>query len=91
MNLHFSLTMAAIGISLLFVGFDSADSIATQCSRLFSGQSSGQTAWLVVGGCICLGIGLVGAARARFAKPLSCAERGAIVRAKAQSRALTLR
>lgn len=58
-----ALALTAVGILLLLFGLGSADSIQNRFSRLFSGRFTDRTTWLIVGGCACVVIGLVGAYR----------------------------
>ncbi len=58
MNMPLSLALTVIGIVLLMVGLGSADPIENAFSRLFSGHLTGQTMWLIVGGCLCVVVGL---------------------------------
>jgi hypothetical protein len=59
MNMPLALALTIIGIVLLMLGLGSADPIENAFSRLFNGHLTGQTMWLIVGGCLSIAVGLV--------------------------------
>ncbi len=65
MNKPISIALVVVGIILLIFGLNSADSIQSAFSRVFSGRPSDESMWLIVGGCICLAIGAFGGFRSR--------------------------
>jgi len=69
MNTPIALALAfvVVGIVLLIFGLNSADSIQGAFSRLFSGHHTDKTMWLIVGGCVCLVVGVLGGIRNRRA------------------------
>ena len=60
MKMPLALAFVVVGIVLLIFGLNSADSIQDSFSRFFSGQFSDRTMWLIVGGSVCLVVGLYG-------------------------------
>ncbi|HEX3132264.1 MAG TPA: DUF3185 family protein [Planctomycetota bacterium] len=67
MKISIALAFLVIGIALLIFGLNSVDSIQSVFSRLFSGQFTDRTMWLIVGGCVCLVVGLLGSFYSRRA------------------------
>ncbi len=67
MNMSLALALLVAGIVLLIFGLNSADSIQNAFSRLFSGHLTDKTMWLIVGGSVCLVLGLFGCYRSRRA------------------------
>ncbi len=63
MNTPLAIALIVVGIVLLLVGLGSTDSIQNAFSRLFSGQFTDRTTLLIVGGCVCAVVGLVGCFR----------------------------
>ncbi len=59
MTMLHALALTVIGIVLLMFGLGSADPIENAFSRLFNGHLTGQTMWLIVGGCLCTVTGLI--------------------------------
>jgi amino acid permease len=53
-----ALAFLVIGIMLLVFGFLSADSITSSFSKFFTGHPSDRSMWLIIGGLLCLCIGL---------------------------------
>jgi hypothetical protein len=62
-----ALIFLVAGLILLIVGLNLADSFQDAFSRLFSGHLSDRTVWLVVGGAVCLVVGLFGCFQRRHA------------------------
>jgi uncharacterized protein DUF3185 len=48
----FSIALLAVGIVLLILGLNASDSISSSFSRLFTGQPTDKTVWLLIGGCV---------------------------------------
>jgi hypothetical protein len=67
MNMSLALTLLIAGIVLLVFGLGSADSIQNAFLRFFTGHFTDRTMWLIVGGCICAAVGLLGCYRCRRA------------------------
>jgi hypothetical protein len=67
MNMPLALTLTVVGLVLLVIGLGSADSILNSFSRFFTGHLTDRTMWLVVGGSVCLIVGLFGGFRGRRA------------------------
>ncbi len=67
MNVPVALVLVVVGIVLLIFGLSSADSIQSAFSRLFSGHPTDKTMWLIIGGCVCLVLGVLGGFRGRRA------------------------
>ncbi|HYE07469.1 MAG TPA: DUF3185 family protein [Planctomycetota bacterium] len=67
MKMSLAIALVIVGIVLLIVGLGSADSIQNAFSRLFSGELTGKTMWLIVGGCVLAVVGLIGCMRSRRA------------------------
>jgi hypothetical protein len=67
MNIPLALTLIVAGIVLLVIGLGSMDSIQNAFSRLFTGHLTDHTMWLVVGGSVCLIVGIFGCYRSRRA------------------------
>ncbi len=67
MKMSLAVALIIVGIALLIFGLGSADSIQNAFSRLFSGEFTGRTMWLIIGGCVCAVVGLIGCIRSRRA------------------------
>ena len=67
MNMPVALALIVVGIVLLIFGLGSADSIQNAFSRAFTGHFTDRTMWLIVGGCICFVVGVLGCYRYRRA------------------------
>lgn len=67
MNTPIALALVVAGIVLLVFGLNSADSIQSAFSRLFSGHPTDKTMWLIVGGSVCLVLGVIGGFRSQRA------------------------
>jgi uncharacterized membrane protein YidH (DUF202 family) len=60
MKIQVALAFVIIGIVLLLIGTNSWDAIQSAFSKLFSGQFSDHTMWLILGGTLCLVLGFFG-------------------------------
>lgn len=60
MKIQLALAFLIVGIVLLLFGTNSWDAILNAFSRLFSGNLTDHTMWLVLGGAVCLVCGLFG-------------------------------
>jgi hypothetical protein len=56
------LALLVLGIVLLVLGANASDSISSSFSRLFTGQPTDKTVWLLIGGCVATLAGLGGLA-----------------------------
>ncbi len=62
-NKLLGLALLAIGIVLLVFGFIESDSVSSSFSRLFTGQPTDKTVWLLIGGAVLTIGGLADLAR----------------------------
>jgi hypothetical protein len=60
MNKALSLALLGIGVVLLVLGVNASDSISSSFSRLFTGEPTDKTVWLLIGGCVATLVGLGG-------------------------------
>lgn len=60
MKMPVALAILVVGIILLLFGLNSSGSIQDSFSRFFSGQFSDRTMWFIVGGSVCVVVGLYG-------------------------------
>ena len=60
MKIQVALAFLIVGIVLLIFGTNSWDAIQGAFSRLFSGQFTDHSMWLVIGASLCLVLGLFG-------------------------------
>ena len=65
MNNIVGLAIFAVGIVLLIFGFNESQSFASEVSRVFSGNPSDHSMWMLVGGGLAVVAGLVLALRNR--------------------------
>ena len=63
MNKVISLALLVTGVVLLALGFIASDSLSSDFSRLFTGEPTDKTIWLLIGGGLLTVIGLAGVAR----------------------------
>ncbi len=63
MNKALSLAMLVAGVVLLVFGLIEADSIRSSFSRLFTGEPTDKSVWLLIGGWMASVVGLSGLAR----------------------------
>jgi len=59
MNNLLGLTIFAIGIVLLVLGFNASQSFNSDVSRFFSGHPTDKSMWLLIGGAAAVVVGLV--------------------------------
>ncbi len=65
MKILLTVSLFILGIALLLIGANATESIPNAFSRLFTGQYTDRTVWLIVGGSVLSVIGLVGFIRLR--------------------------
>jgi hypothetical protein len=65
MNRILTLALLAAGAVLLVLGLIESDSVASDFSRLFTGEPTDKAVWLLIGGGLCFIAGLAGLARGR--------------------------
>lgn len=63
MNKTLSLALLVLGVVLLVLGVIASDSISSGFSRLFTGEPTDKTIWLLIGGGLAAIAGLGGLAR----------------------------
>ncbi len=63
MNKPISLVLVVVGIVLLVLGVIEADSMSSSFSRLFTGEPTDKSIWLLLGGGLATIVGLGGVAR----------------------------
>lgn len=63
MNKSLSLVLLVVGVLLLVLGVIEADSISSSFSRLFTGEPTDKSIWLLLGGGFATVVGLGGLAR----------------------------
>jgi hypothetical protein len=59
MNRILGVILLAVGIALLVLGIQASDSVASSISRLFNGQPTDKAIWLLIGGAVATGLGIV--------------------------------
>jgi uncharacterized membrane protein len=62
-----AVALLVAGIVLLIFGLNSADAIQSASSGLLSGHPTDTSVWLIVGGCVCVALGVLGGFRSRRA------------------------
>jgi len=65
MNKLFFLALLVLGVVLIVLGVIASDSIKSDFSRLFPGEPTDKTIWLLVGGALSTVVGLAGALRGK--------------------------
>ena len=65
MNKLFFLALLVLGVVLIVLGVIASDSIKSDFSRLFTGEPTDKTIWLLVGGALSTVVGLAGALRGK--------------------------
>ena len=63
MNKLLSSAFFVLGVVLLVLGFIASDSVSSDLSRLFTGEPTDKTIWLLIGGGVCLVVGMGGLVR----------------------------
>ena len=63
MNKIISLALLAGGVALIIYGLNASDSIGSSFSRLFTGNPTDKTIWLLLGGIVAAALGAGGLAR----------------------------
>lgn len=63
MNKILSLALLVGGIVLIIYGVNASDSVSSDISRLFTGNPTDKSIWLLIGGGVAAAIGLGGLAR----------------------------
>ena len=63
MNKPISLALLIGGILLLIYGANASDSISSSFSRLFTGNPTDRTVWLLIGGTVATAVGAAGLLR----------------------------
>lgn len=69
MNKSLSLVLLIGGVVLLIYGASASDSVASSFSRLFTGQPTDRTIWLLLGGMAAAVAGLFGMMRGPRSNP----------------------
>ena len=59
MNRILGVILLAGGIVLLVMGVQASDSVASSFSRLFNGSPTDKAIWLLLGGAVAAGLGIV--------------------------------
>ena len=60
MNKLLSSAFFVLGVVLLVLGFIASDSVSSDLSRLFTGEPTDKTIWLLIGGGVSLVVGMGG-------------------------------
>jgi hypothetical protein len=63
MNKVFSLAVLVGGIVLMIIGINATNSFASDVSRFFTGSSTDKAIWMLIGGIVATGVGLMGTLR----------------------------
>lgn len=63
MNKTIYLALLVLGVVLLVLGFIEADSVSSSFSRLFTGEPTDKSIWLMIGGGLATIVGLGGVVR----------------------------
>jgi len=59
MNNLAGLTLFALGIVLLILGFNASQSFSSDVSRFFTGNPTDRSMWLLIGGAVAVAAGLI--------------------------------
>ena len=59
--------LMAVGVVLLVLGFQAADSFASDVSRFFTGEPTNRAVWLMIGGVAAVAVGIALTAMSRRA------------------------
>lgn len=60
-----SLALLIVGVILILWGLNASESFGSDVSRLFTGEPTDRTIWLLVAGILTTGVGLAGTLRGR--------------------------
>ena len=63
MNRLFSLTLLIVGIILIIYGLNASNSIGSSFSRLFTGEPTDRSTWLLISGTLAVALGATGLIR----------------------------
>ena len=63
MNRPLSLALLVVGVVLLIYGFNAANSAGSEISRVFTGNPTDKSMWLLLGGAVAAVLGLFGLLR----------------------------
>lgn len=63
MNKLLCIALLVVGVVLVVLGVIESDSISSDFSRLFTGEPTDKTIWLLIGGSVAAIVGLAGLAR----------------------------
>jgi len=63
MNRPVSLALLVVGIILLIFGFNASQSAGSEISRVFTGNPTDKSMWMLIGGAVAAILGLVGLLR----------------------------
>ena len=63
MNRLVSLALLIGGIVLMIIGINATNSFSSDVSRFFTGSPTDKAIWMLIGGIVAAGVGLVGAFR----------------------------
>lgn len=63
MSRALSLAILIVGVLLILWGLNASESFGSDVSRLFTGEPTDRTIWLLVGGILVTGVGLSGVLR----------------------------
>ena len=63
MNKLISLALVAGGIVLIVIGINATNSFSSDFSRFFTGSPTDKAIWMLIGGIVATGIGLMGTLR----------------------------
>ncbi len=63
MNKTLSIALLVIGVVLLVLGVIASDSVSSSFSRLFTGEPTDKTIWMLIGGGVATIVGLGGLLR----------------------------
>jgi len=67
MNKIISLTLLIGGVVLMIIGINATNSFSSDVSRFFTGSPTDKAIWMLIGGIVATGVGLMGTLRG--AKP----------------------
>jgi len=67
MNKTVSLALLVGGVVLMVIGINAMNSFSSDVSRFFTGSPTDKAVWMLIGGVVATGIGLMGTFRGRSA------------------------